>query len=60
MKRIDEAKVEMEEKAHGVCQGVKTKLNRIFSENLVVPELIGSKTSGCKYQNLREWIMAKV
>jgi len=60
MKRIDEAKVEMEDKAQAACQAVRTKLNRIFSENLLVPELIGSKVSGCKYPNLREWITAKV
>ena len=59
-KRIEEAKVEMEEKAQAASQGVKVKLNRIFSENLQVPELIGSKASGCRYQNLREWILAKV
>ena len=60
MKRIDEAKAEMEDKVQTACQAISKKLNRIFSENLLVPELIGSKVSGCKYPNLREWIIAKV
>ena len=60
MKRIDEAKAEMENKTQTACQAISKKLNRIFNENLLVPELIGSKVSGCKYPNLGEWIAAKV
>ena len=58
--KIQEAKEEMTEAIQKKYEPLSKKCTRIERDNLLVPDLIGPKGTGTKFQNLKEWIQNKM